>query len=147
MAAKRETGGRVTRLETIHLTLAFLGEVEGSDLHLLKAFRAQGRKHALPIEQARFWKHNRIVWAGPRETPAPLADVVRSLRAYLKAHQFRVEEREFAAHITLIRKASAPGALPGLPAISWPVEEIVLVRSRLSPQGSGYEVAQRYPLG
>ena len=29
--------------------------------------------HALPVEQAQYWKHRRIVWAGPREMPAALA--------------------------------------------------------------------------
>jgi RNA 2',3'-cyclic 3'-phosphodiesterase len=120
--------------------------VEGSEFPLLRNFRAQGKKHVLPIEQARFWKHNHIVWAGPRETPAALAEAVLGLRLYLKAHQFRVEEREFAAHITLIRKARKPAALPPLPAVSWPVDDLVLVRSRLSGEGSTYEVVQRYPL-
>jgi len=107
----------------------------------------KGARHALPIEQARFWKHNQIIWAGPREIPAPLAEVVLSLRTYLKAHHFRVEEREFAAHITLIRKARAPGEMQKLPDLSWPVNEIVLVRSRLSGEGSSYELLQAYPLG
>jgi 2'-5' RNA ligase len=106
----------------------------------------QGKRHTLPIERARFWKHNQIVWVGPRETPADLTGVVLSLRSYLKAHQLKVEAREFAAHITLIRKARDPAALPALPEITWPVEELVLVRSRLSSAGSSYEVLQRYPL-
>lgn len=113
----------------------------------MKNLRIKGEKHALPIERARFWKHNHIVWAGPREVPAPLAEVVASLRSYLKAHQFKVEEREFAAHITLIRKAREPEAMREPPELSWPVNEVVLVRSRLSPAGSSYEIAQRYPLG
>jgi 2'-5' RNA ligase len=146
MKVHGETGGRVTRLETIHLTLAFLGDVDQEKIIELKKLRIKGEKHALPIEQARFWKRNDIVWAGPRETPAPLAEVADSLRSYLKARQFRLEEREFAAHITLIRKARAPGLLPELPKISWPVEEVLLVRSHLSSSGSSYEVRQRYPL-
>ena len=146
MRVHGETGGRVTRLETIHLTLAFLGEVDQEKVFELKKLKIKGAKHVLPIEQARFWKRNDIVWAGPRETPAPLAEIVLSLRSYLKARQFRVEEREFAAHITLIRKARAPQVLAEWPEISWPVDGIALVRSRLASEGSSYEVVQRYPL-
>ncbi len=146
MKVHDETGGRVTRLETIHLTLAFLGEVDPERVPELKAFRINAERHSLPIEQARFWKRNDIVWAGPRETPAQLAEVVLSLRLYLKARQFKVEEREFAAHITLVRKAREPAALPALPAVTWPVDDLALVRSRLSSGGSAYEVLQRYPL-
>jgi len=36
--------------------------------------------------------------------------------------------------------------LPELPAVSWPVEEFVLVRSRLAAEGPSYEVVGRYPL-
>ena len=144
--AHDDTGGRITRLETIHLTLAFLGDVEESLLPLLLDFRIKANALALPIEQARYWKHNHIVWVGPERTPAGLDDVVFFLRTFLKGSQFKLEERPFAAHITLLRKARAPRALPELPKVSWPVEEVVLVRSRLSSKGSSYEVVQRYPL-
>ena len=127
-----DTGGRISRLEAIHLTLAFLGEVRE-----IPALQIQGRKHQLPIEQARYWKHNQIVWVGPRETPKALLEIATALKT---------EERGFAAHITLIRKARAPSSLPQLPAVDWPVSEVTLVRSHLSSKGSSYEVLQRYPL-
>jgi len=57
-----------------------------------------------------------------------------------------MEKRQFAAHITLIRKAREPGALPQLPALRWPVEEFVLARSRLAPEGASYEVVGRFAL-
>ncbi len=146
MAVQKQSGGRVTRLETIHLTLFFLREVESARLPILKNLEIKTRKHRLPIDQARFWKRNQIVWAGPRETPAELAELVFSLRSFLKAHKFKVEAREFAAHITLIRKARDPKSIPEMPEITWPVDEVVLVRSHLSTKGSSYEVLQRYPL-
>jgi 2'-5' RNA ligase len=37
-------------------------------------------------------------------------------------------------------------ALPELPALSWPVEDLALVRSRLSSEGPAYEVVRRYRL-
>jgi 2'-5' RNA ligase len=145
-AVRRETGGRLTRLETIHLTLAFLGDVDELVLPLLQEFRLKGESHTLPINCAHYWKHNQIVWIGPEEIPDELREIVSSLEYFLKEHRFRTEEREFAAHITLIRKARPPKALPPLPEISWPVEEVLLVRSHLSSRGSSYEVLQRYPL-
>jgi 2'-5' RNA ligase len=143
-----QTGGRVTRAETIHLTLAFLGEVDEKRLGTVKgAGRATGgRAHSLPIEQARYWKHNRIVWVGPNETPAPLARLAAELNGLLMKEGFALEARAFAAHVTLIRKARAPRALPELPALEWPLEEFVLVRSQLSNEGSSYEVLERFAL-
>ena len=146
--AARETRGRVTRAETIHLTLAFLGEIEESRISAIKGLgrAAAGKAHLLPIEQARYWKHNRIVWVGPNETPAPLGKLVVNLKSLLLAEKFALEQRAFEAHVTLIRKAHAPRALPALPALDWSVEEFVLVRSTLSSEGSSYDVLERFPL-
>ena len=112
----------------------------------LREFKLKGQRHSLPIEQARYWKHNQIVWVGPRNIPRELTGVVSSLGLFLEENRFRTEEREFAAHVTLIRKARAPSELRDLPPIEWPVDEVVLVRSQLSSKGSSYEVLQRYPL-
>lgn len=138
----------MTRAETVHLTLAFMGEVEASRIEsLLNSARATvGEAHSLSIEQARYWRHNRIVWVGPNEIPAPLAALAAELRSHLMGEGFALEQRAFAAHITLIRKARAPRALPPLPRIDWPVDEYVLVRSVLSSEGSQYSVIERFPL-
>ncbi|HVB47019.1 MAG TPA: RNA 2',3'-cyclic phosphodiesterase [Burkholderiales bacterium] len=145
---QRETGGRVTRPETIHLTLAFLGEVEDQRLQsaLAAGQAVGGAPHSLPIDEARYWEHNRVVWVGPREMPAPLGALAGALRAELLREGFALEKRSFQAHVTLIRKARAPGALAPLPALAWPVEEFVLVRSELSSDGSDYEFVERFAL-
>jgi 2'-5' RNA ligase len=145
--AKTVGQGKVSRTETIHLTLAFLGDVEERFLPLLLEYKSKERKHSLPIEQARYWKHNQIVWVGPRQIPEGLSGIVFDLKAFLDESKFETEKRPFAAHVTLIRKARDPGELPGLPAVEWPVDEVVLVRSHLSSKGASYEVMHRYPLG
>ena len=132
LAVQRQCGGRVVRAENIHLTLAFLGDVAEKP-----AVAIQGDRHSLPIEQARYWAHNQIVWVGPHATPAPLealADVLKT------------ETRKFAAHVTLIRKARDPGHLPPLPPVDWPVHEVLLVQSVLGGQGPRYEVLERFAL-
>ena len=140
-----DTGGTPTASDQIHLTLAFLGEADPA-----KAFnvaqRVQGARHALPIDHAQYWKHNKLVWVGPQAMPAPLAALVGRLHAALKDHGFVLEDRPFAAHITLLRKAKAPKALSPLPKLDWPVNEFLLVRSRTSPKGSTYEPVERFPL-
>lgn len=136
----------MTRADTIHLTLAFLGEADPE--RAAAAARGVGAPHhALPIEQARYWAHNHIVWAGPWEMPPALAALAASLGSALAKSGFELEERAFQAHVTLIRKARAKGALPLLPAVAWPVEEFALVRSELSAEGARYAVLQRFALG
>lgn len=133
--AQRKCGGRATREESIHLTLRFLGDADPD------AARAIARGVQIPrlsfkIEQARYWAHNRIVWVGPQECPAPLAALTRELG----------EEGDFAAHVTLLRKARAPTRLPAPPPLEWPVTDFVLVNSNLGPEGPEYEVLERYAL-
>jgi len=142
--AQRATGGRTTGESKIHLTLVFLGEADPQRA-IAAAQRVQARAHALPIEQAKYWRDNRIVWAGPRETPPPLLDLFNKLEFELYREGFILERRPFAAHVTLIRKARA-ATLPPLPALEWPVREVRLVRSSLSSKGSTYEPLERFAL-
>jgi 2'-5' RNA ligase len=146
--AKSVGQGRVGRVETIHLTLAFLREVDDERLSILKTLRVKSARHSLPIEESRYWKHNQIVWVGPREIPERLSALASGLKAFLDENRFRTERRAFAAHVTLIRKSGNPGELPALPEVEWPVDEFVLVCSRLSGAGgsASYEVVHRYPL-
>jgi 2'-5' RNA ligase len=133
--AQRGCGGRVTREDLIHLTLAFLGNADPAVASATaRAVRAAAT--SFPLEIAHFWKHNRIVWVGPQEVPQPLAALARALG----------EPREFAAHVTLIRKARGPAGLPPLPALEWPVSEFALMNSRLEPDGPVYEVLERFSL-
>jgi 2'-5' RNA ligase len=142
--AQRVTGGKTTKPEKIHLTLAFLGEAEPQRA-IAAARKAQGQLHSLPIEVARHWRENDIVWAGPRETPSALKALFESLSMQLFRAEFILERRPFAAHVTLIRKARR-AKLPPLPAVEWPVNEFLLVRSSLSSSGSTYEPLERFAL-
>lgn len=143
--AQRLTGGRATREEKIHLTLVFLGAADPGQA-IRAAGKVRGIVHSLPIEEARYWRDSRIVWAGPCETPPPLLDLFKKLEFELDNEGFVLERRPFAAHVTLIRKARAATSLPPLPALDWPVREFVLMRSSLSSAGSTYEVLERFPL-
>lgn len=142
---QRQTGGKVTATENIHLTLAFLGDAD-SAAAIHAGRQVKGGRHALPIETAKYVRRNEMVWVAPAAMPAELAEFVQSLYAALRAGSFRLEERPFAAHVTLIRRAKMPKSLPPLPAVRWPVDEFVLVRSRTSPKGSTYEPVERFPL-
>jgi 2'-5' RNA ligase len=142
--AQRATGGKATDEAKIHLTLAFLGEADPARARAA-ARRVRSAAHSLPLEQARYWRENHIVWAGPRETPPPLQALFESLSEQLYREQFILERRPFAAHVTLIRKART-AALPPLPALEWPVSDFLLVRSSLSGAGPSYDVLERFTL-
>ena len=142
--AQGQVGGKATSEEKIHLTLAFLGDADPAKA-IAAARRVGGEKHELPIEQARHWRENNIVWAGPRETPPALKALHQNLSLELYREEFLLERRPFAAHVTLLRKARA-AELPPLPAVKWPVTEFILVRSSLSSKGATYEPLERFSL-
>ena len=145
--AAAQTGGRPVREPAIHLTLAFLGNV-GED-RLAAALRAarqvQGSAHSLPIEQARRWSDNHLVWVGPKQTPVELASIALSLGNELRQQGFEIESRPFVAHVTLVRKAGK-AALPPLPRLDWPVTEFTFVHSTLSRHGSSYTILERFAI-
>ena len=130
--------GRATPVQKIHITLAFLGDADPVKAAAAAA-AVRARRHALIFDQARYVKRNEMVWAVAREAPMEL---VESLHFNLRKAGFVLEKRPYAAHVTLLRKAPPPAALPPLPRVDWPVEEFLLVRSR----ASNYEAVERFPL-
>ena len=142
---QRACGGRAVATPNIHLTLAFLGDAD-PDKASAAARRVSGTSFALPITIGKYWKHNNIVWVAPQEMPSALGKLAERLQLELFRDGFILDRRPFAAHITLIRKASPPGPLPAVPAVSWPVREFVLVRSDRDSSGSTYFVVDRFPL-
>ena len=141
-----ETGGSLTPAENIHLTLAFLGDADPAPAHNA-AQRVTASSHELPIDQGQYWTHNKIIWVGPTHPPTALTDLVTQLHSALRDAGFKIESRPFAAHITVLRKAHSPRALPLMPQVEWPVTEFLLVRSRTSSKGSTYEPVERFLLG
>jgi 2'-5' RNA ligase len=147
-AAAEACGGRAMRRETLHMTLAFIGNVREAQLDALQriAGAAAGPRFDLVLDEMAWWRHNRIVWVGARVVPQALAELTLRLGAGLRGGEFRVEDRPFAAHVTLLRNARCPDP-PALPApLVWSVTQFVLVESLLRPQGAEYRHLVRFPL-
>lgn len=142
-------GGRRMRAETLHMTLAFIGDIEAARLDALAAAAAgldAPGAFAMRIDQLRCWRHNRIVWCGPSVMPPELERVATELRDRLLAIDVAVEARPFAAHGTLLRNADCSRSAPGWQPFDWPVRDFVLVESNLDAAGARYEVIGRWPL-
>jgi 2'-5' RNA ligase len=124
------------------MTLAFLGDCAPERLDELKAAAAGVRvtPFDLVLDEAGFWKHNRIAWAGATQTPAPLETLATDLRAALVAARFAFDPKPFVSHVTLVRKARPGFVMPAFAPIRWQVTGFVLVRSVMRPAGSDYLV-------
>lgn len=142
---KKLCGGRAMRPDTLHLTLVFMGEVAQQRLDELRAAAQEisGEPFELSLDTARYWRHNRIVHAAPEQTPVALNRLAEALTASLRKHGFRLDERRYVAHVTLLRDAKwNETALPPMPAVTWRAREYVLVQSL----GGRYVVLARFLL-
>jgi len=135
-------GGRATPPEKLHVTLAFLGGVE--DARVAEIERAAGgvaAPHAsLVLDRPGYWKHNRIAWAGASAAPPELGAFVAELREALERAEIRFDAKPFVSHVTLLRDAREPRAMPELAPIEWRLSGFALVQSLTLPRGSRYEV-------
>ena len=131
-ALQDQIGGRAIPQENLHMTLAFLGDTEASRVEILRQIGEGLPRSALSFsfEEVRCWRHNRIAWAGVRETPPELPALVDDLRSRLSAERFPTEERSFTAHVSLLRNADCArlGWRPPVP-LTWHATNITLVRS------------------
>ena len=152
--------GRKVRVENIHLTLVFLGEVSVDRLDALcqtaNEVRGAGvQTFDFAVEEVRYWKHNRIAYAGTAKVPQGLLDLVNALQSALSAAEFLFDQQaSYVPHITLVRKARCPTPSlelrTGLPELAqpivWPVREWVAVKSGQANGRSGYAPIGRWPL-
>ncbi|MFA6310723.1 MAG: RNA 2',3'-cyclic phosphodiesterase [Sterolibacterium sp.] len=143
-------GRRRMRRETLHLTLAFIGELPGDRIEILLAAARQVAAPAfsLCLDRLDCWRHKRIAWIGCSQPPLALLTLVGQLYERLAAAGLPLETAEFAAHMTLLRNIHCArcAPMPALEAIGWSVTDFVLVESRLASEGPHYTVIGRWPL-
>lgn len=155
-ALARRFGGRPTRRQTIHLTLAFLGDVALVELPKLLAAGDQidASAFSLNIDRVAYWSHNHLLWAGPGQAPASLLELRRQLVCALAeaGHPVATPDRPFAPHLSLVRRVTTPPAGTDFPEafrpapLDWPCGSFVLVRSMATPAGSAYSIARSFAL-
>jgi 2'-5' RNA ligase len=141
-------GGRRMRADTLHITLAFLGVTPAAQLDALVACADSVEAEAfdLVLDEAGYWRHNRIGWLGASEAPQQHIELVRSLNGALQRADFPVDARPHVPHVTLLRN-SRGGEVPACEPVRWPIGEFVLVKSVIEPDGAHYEVIGRWLLG
>jgi 2'-5' RNA ligase len=139
---------RLQRPDQWHITLEFLGQVPGPRQALLHEVATEAIAGAAPFtvrfDRLEHWRKPQVLCLAAGHVPPAMMQLVSGLRSALARRDFTPEAREFRPHLTLARKVRrAPGG-PFTPAIEWPADAIVLVRSVPSPAGSRYEPLARW---
>jgi 2'-5' RNA ligase len=150
--------GRVMEPETLHLTLAFLGE---RDRHEAEAAhealeRVRGTAFDLRLAGLGTFRASGALWAGVART-APVKVLQGKVAAALAGAGIVLERRRFRPHVTLARLgemrrdeeerlARFLSVWSGFPAPEFRVTQFALYRSTLLKSGPVYEVLAEYPL-
>lgn len=135
------------RVDTLHLTIAFLGNTPNCEIPALAELGAgcarASRPFDLTLDHLGYWPRKHIVWIGPEVVPQALAQLAHALG---DSFGDALHDRRFNPHITLVRKA---GGCPDGPlsAIPWHVDALCLVRSITASTGAQYTTIARWPLG
>jgi 2'-5' RNA ligase len=142
--AKR-SGGRPVPAGNLHLTLAFLGDVEAG--RIKDACRAAGtvdvRPFELVLDRIGCFPRARVAWAGCHAPDPALLRLAAALAQALRDHGFVLEARPFAPHLTLVRDLRDTLVEAGMPPVGWPVQSIALVES--DRRSGGYRTLAQWP--
>jgi len=145
----RQFGGRPMAPDSLHITLAFLGETPNARLFDLQTLGQSitTPSFALTLNRAGCWQKG-IFWLGPTEAPPALLSLASALHQGLKvADIFFDDSKPFKPHLTLMRKAEAPrNWQDAITPIEFSVSDFALVRSASASSGVQYEDVARFPL-
>lgn len=139
--------------ERLHLTLAFLGELNAQQVEAAHAAgdavqaQAQAQTFALRIDSVGHFDGANVAWIGPSVIAPGLARLKAALDCELLHLNLPVEDGVYVPHVTCLRRIRERPDGPE-PRIDWPVEDFVLVRSARDRNGrpAGYKVLRRWPL-
>ena len=124
---RQGVSGNFSRVENLHLTLAFLGEVKSPEQICRAMKQAAGEPFRLTLGTG--GSFGDLYWVGLKESPE-LTDYVKDLRAKLQEEKIWFDPKAFKPHITIVRKARHEGKVQiRLRKASFPVTKISLMES------------------
>ena len=132
----RAHAGKATPPGRIHLTIAFLGEVDSGRIADLVSI-AQGLRaeaFTLSLDRTGCFRAARVAWVAASAPPPELFALHAGLAQALRGAGFALEDRPFAPHVTLARGIARAASPLQVTPIEWEVAELALVRSE---RGSG----------
>jgi len=142
-------GGRVVPRARLHLTLAFLGDVDDARLVELTTLAARvaaaSTAQSIAFDTLGGWD-NGIGWLAPSAPPPGLIELAEHLNTALRDAGFLVERRRYRPHLTLLRSARRHWRSHPVAPLDWPLDHLALVESTMGPQGPSYVELARWPL-
>ena len=151
-------GARWVEPEQLHLTLRFIGDVDGSMLRPVQEALAEVSAEAfsLQLEGIGFFPprgNPRVVWVGIRKNEQ-LLRLHNRIESVLVRAGLEPEDRKYSPHITLARLKNTPATRIGaylaqhglFRTEEFPVKEFLLYSSVLNSRGARHSIEEGYPL-
>lgn len=150
-------GARWQKREQLHLTLRFIGEVDGQEAGAIDDALASiyAPRFELVLKGMGSFgnKTPRDLWAGAGPSE-PLAHLQRKIESAMQRLGLEPDGRKFTPHVTLARLKAAPyGAVRDWLAHhslytspAFQVDRFCLYSSKLTTDGSIYRIEREYPL-
>ena len=123
------SGGKPVPAAKIHLTLAFLGELEPGRLEGACAVQLPATAVRLAMDCVGSFRAARVAWAAMSQPSAALSGLQSHLSRELRSRGFELEDRAFSPHVTLVRRIERAVAPSPIEPIVWTAGEIALMRS------------------
>lgn len=143
-----EAGGKPVKADSLHLTLAFVGNVAESEVKRLAAVvdRISRKPFSMGLDRLNAFAGPQVAWVGTSHVPGVLYDMQAQLHLELEHAGFSVEQRRFIPHITVARKVNKDISERKLEVIHWSARTLCLVHSDLRPDGPAYQVIKTWKL-
>ena len=141
-------GGRQVAKEKLHITLAFLGNIDDSIIKDLRSRAATIRGHgfSLTLDRIGWFKRSRVTWLAPVNSPVNLMELVKQINSVVSHCHIKPEDRPYQPHLSLARKARKPVTKLDFEPIYWNINEFCLVESISVASGAEYKVLESWPL-
>ncbi len=157
-------GLRWVKLDNIHLTVIFLGNVPEQRIEpigeTVKKLCTGTERFSISIGNLGFFgsrRHPRVLWLGLHGDIHRMGRFRDILQKSLKPFGIKTEKRPFKPHLTLgrFKKDARPGPhldnmiskYADLEGPACPMRELVLFKSNLTPRGAIYTKLDAWPLG
>ncbi len=139
--------GKIVPPGNLHLTLLFLGQIDGRRLDsLIEATnKIQGKKFSLNLSKYGFFKRSGVFWLAPDSNPDGLIELVNNLSDLAVKNNISIDDRPYQPHVTLAHKTRSNVPLNPV-TIPWTVSKFSLVESKTLPQGANYQILHSWPL-
>lgn len=151
---RMSVSGRYVGLDSLHVTLAFLGEVPGLLINEVAGIVERACFDHEPFETSLAAlgifgsASDSVLWQGFDRGREAWDALAQDVRDELRKGGFAIDEKGFIPHVTLMRRADLSGGVLPMPCVErGTIDTVTLFSSDLSGERPSYEPLARIRLG